>query len=97
MIKLDAGNVQLKPSQRRQLMASLRRSLRLGQRLGDFLLTITLRRIGRMYEMRARVHDRAGDFLCRSRQSGWREAVRDLTRALSVGLHDQCVRRARVA
>ena len=34
MIKLDAGNVPLKPSHRRQLMTWLKRSLRLGQQLG---------------------------------------------------------------
>ena len=36
MIKLDLGNVLLKPSHRKQLMSWLRRSLRLGERLGDY-------------------------------------------------------------
>ena len=51
MIKLEPGNVLLKPSQRKQLMTWLRRSLRLGERLGNFVLTITMQRSGRFYEM----------------------------------------------
>ena len=51
MIQLDAGNVLLKPSQRKQLLSWLRRSLRLGQRLGDFALKITLRHVGKAYEV----------------------------------------------
>ncbi len=74
MIKLDAGNVLLKPSQRRQLMAWLRRTLRLGSRLGDFLLQITLHRTGNAYEVRAMVHDKAGDVNFRYRQADWRSA-----------------------
>ena len=53
MIKLDSGNVLLKPSQRRQLMAWLRRSLKLGERLGNFVLTISMWRSGRQFELRA--------------------------------------------
>ena len=94
MIKLDAGNVMLKPSHRRRLMASLKRSLKLGQRLGDFVLTITMHRVGRMFELVARVHDAAGDFACRVRQQTWDGALRELTHVLSVRLHDQCLRRA---
>lgn len=89
MIKLDAGNVLLKPSQRRQLMSWLRRCQKLGDRLGDFILTIKMRRSGRQYEMRAAVHDAAGDFVCRSRQNDWRDALRGLVRALTLRLHDQ--------
>jgi hypothetical protein len=43
-------------------MAWLRRSLRFGQRLGDFVLNITMKRVGRAYQVIAHVHDRAGDF-----------------------------------
>ena len=89
MIKLDAGNVLLKPSQRRQLMAWLRRSLRLGSRLGNFVLAITIRRTGRQYEVRAAVNDSAGAFDCRSRHNNWRDALRDLTRSLTQRLHAQ--------
>jgi len=91
MIQLDAGNVLLKPSQRKQLLSWLRRSLRLGQRLGDFALKITLRHVGKAYEVVASVHDRAGDFALRLRQSNWRYAMRDLISTLSRRLHDQGV------
>ena len=93
MIKLESQNVLLKPSHRKQLMSWLRRSLRLGERLGDFMLTITLRRVGRLYEVRAAVHDTVGDFGCRTRQRDWRNAFRDLIRTLSHRLHDQCLSR----
>ena len=97
MIQLDPGNVLLKPSQRRRLMTWLRRSLKLGQRLGDFLLTITLKRVGRTYDIIARVHDRAGDFICRARRRDLRGALRDMTRALSSRLHEQYVLHASAA
>lgn len=93
MIKLESQNVLLKPSHRRQLMSWLRRSLRLGERLGDFMLTITLRRVGHLYEIRAAVHDTQGDFGCRTRQRDWRNAFRDLIRTLNHRLHDQCLSR----
>ena len=93
MIKLNEGNVLLKPSQRRQLMGWLKRSVRFGQRLGDFVLTITLQRHGNMYEVRASVHDSAGDFDCRSRRTDWRTALRELARSISTRLHDQCLQR----
>ena len=93
MIKLDAGNVLLKPSHRRQLMTGLRRSLRLGNRLGDFVLTITLRRRGRVYDARASVVDAYGAFNCHARRYDWRTAVRDLARALANRLHSQCLQR----
>jgi hypothetical protein len=87
MIKLDQGNVLLKPCQRRQFLSSLRRALRLGSRLGDFGVTISLRRDGRLFEMQADVHDSLGDFRCRCRQHDWRSALRDLTRSICNGLH----------
>ena len=91
MIKLDSGNVLLKPSQRKQLMAWLRRSLKLGQRLGNFVLTITMWRSGRQFELRADVHDGAGDFGCRVRRSDWQGALRDLVRTVCRRLHGQCL------
>jgi hypothetical protein len=93
MLRLIEGNVLLKPSHRKQLMSWLRRVLRLGERLGDFVLTITLHRTGKNYEMKARVHDAAGDFACRCRQSDWRSGLRQLVRTLSSRLHDQYVHR----
>jgi hypothetical protein len=94
MIKLQSGNVLLKPSQRRQISTLLRRCVRLGQRLGDFVLSITMRRCGRIYELRADVQDTAGSFACRSRQNNWQDALRDLARTLTHRLHAQCLRRA---
>ena len=91
MIQLDVGNVLLKPSQRRQLMARLRRCQKLGSRLGNFLLRITLWRTGRQFELHAAVRDRAGDFGCRVRRADWAEALRDLIRAVSQRLHHQCL------
>jgi hypothetical protein len=89
MIKLEAGNVLLKPSHRRQLMAWLKRAFRLGARLGGLVVTLSMQRIGRLYEVRAAVHDAAGDFDCRSRHRDWRSAVRDVTMSLTSRLHAQ--------
>lgn len=93
MIKLDAGNVLLKPSQRRQIATLLRRCVRLGKQLGDFVLSISMRRAGRFFELRASVHDRAGDFACRSRQNNWQDALRELARTLTARLHHQRLQR----
>jgi hypothetical protein len=91
MVKLHAGNVLLKPSQRRQLTSWLKRVLHLGKRIGDFFLTIKLRRSGRLYDVRASVHDAAGDFKLGMRSSDCREAFRTLCRKLAVRLHDQWI------
>jgi hypothetical protein len=93
MIELDVGNVLLKPSQRKQMMARLRRCLKLGSRLGGFLLRITMWRTGRQYELRAAVRDRAGNFGCRVRRADWAEAVHDLIDAVTRRLHRQCLLR----
>ena len=98
MIELDVGNVLLKPSQRRQMMARLRRCSKLGTRLGGFLLRIRVWRTGRPYELRAGTIlegsvRKAGDFLCRVRRADWAEAVRDLIRAVTSRLHHQCLQR----
>jgi hypothetical protein len=97
MIKLQSGNVLLKPAQRRQITTLLRRCVRLGKRLGDFILNISMRRSGRMFELRAAVKDRVGNFACRSRQNNWQDALRDLARALTLRLHEQCLQRATIA
>lgn len=97
MIRLNSRNVLLKPSNRRQLLSSLRRSLRLGQRLGDFNLQIDMLRSRGQYEMRARVHDAQGDFACRSRGGDLRGVTRNLVTMIATRLHDQCVQRMRVA
>ena len=97
MVKLIEGNVLLKPSQRRQLMGWLKRVQRLGERMGNFVLTITMQRTGRHYQVNARVHDTAGDFDCRMRRHDWRTALRDLVHSLVTRLHDQCLQRKVIA
>jgi hypothetical protein len=94
MVKLDAGNVLLKPSHRRQLMSWLRRSAKLGKQLGDFDLTIRLSKSGNQHEAVAAVHDRAGDFTCRTRKRDWMDALRELILRLVARLHDQRLARA---
>lgn len=90
MVKLEPGNCLLKPSQRRQLLSWLKRAVALGERVGDFFLTITVRRLGRgRYQMYAAVHDAAGDFHLRSRGQTWRDVCRAMVRMLSVRLHAQ--------
>ncbi|MBV8781913.1 MAG: hypothetical protein JO353_10995 [Phycisphaerae bacterium] len=82
MVKYDSGNVLLKPCHRRQMANDLKRVTHLGDRIGDFGMTIAMRQIGRSCEMTATVHDSVGDFTCRSRQQNWRFALRDLIRTL---------------
>lgn len=94
MMKLIEGNVLLKPSHRRQLMTWFKRAQRMGERLGDFIMTLTLHRTGKRYEVTARVHDACGDFDCRSRQTDWRTAVQELCRTVLARLHAQSLVRA---
>jgi hypothetical protein len=94
MIKLDAGNVLLKPSQRRQMMSWLRRALRIGSRIGQFALSITMYRSGKQCEVRAHVQDSAGEFVCRARQHDWSDAMRQLVKSLVSALHAQQLRRS---
>ena len=81
MIELNLGNVLLKPAHRRQLSNWLKRVARLGQRIGGFVLKLTLHRVGRSYEVRASVHDAAGDIDLRSRQRDYNSGVAYPTRA----------------
>lgn len=89
MIKLDSGNVLLKPSQRRQLMTWLRRAMRLGQRLGKFILTISMQRVGKSYEVNITCQDSASALSCRSKRHDWRDAMRELARRVELWLHDK--------
>ncbi len=93
MIKLDAGNVLLKPSHRRQLMAWLKRALRFNQRLGDWAISIRMQRTGKVVEMKADVKDRSGPVGFRSREHDWRDAARQLVRMLTSYLHNQMIHR----
>lgn len=93
MIRLEPGNVLLKPSQRRQVMAGLRRSSRMGEQLGNFALTISMQRSGRFYEMHADVRAATTDFGCRSRRHDWATALRELSRDVTRQLHELCLHR----
>jgi hypothetical protein len=88
MIKLDSGNVLLKPSHRKQLNAWLRRPTRLGDRLGAFDLSIQLQRSGRQVEMTAGVSTSRGVKAFRARESDWRHAAHRIIRMITVHLHD---------
>lgn len=88
-IHLDVGNVLLKRSHRKQLMTWLKRAIRLGAKLGDLVVTLTLQRIGKLYEVRATVHDSAGDFDCRRRDRDWRDAMREVVMTLTAKIHTQ--------
>jgi hypothetical protein len=93
MFTLDSGNVLLKPSHRKQLLSWLRRTFRLGQRVGNFALTITMQRVGKSYEVRVDAQDSRGTISCRTRRHDWRDAMRDLVQRVTTWLHDQQLRR----
>ncbi|HEX8339559.1 MAG TPA: hypothetical protein VF624_01490 [Tepidisphaeraceae bacterium] len=97
MITLDAGNVLLKGSHRKQLMSRLKRTLRLGDRIGQFVMKLSMRRVRGRIEMHATVHDRFGDFTCRTRSSTWTDAVHDIVRMVQAAVHGHGLRRAAVA
>jgi hypothetical protein len=91
MLKLDVGNVLLKPSHRRQLMSWLKRAMRFGDRMGNLVISITMHRVGRLVEMRAGVQDGNGTVIFRNRQTHWHDAARNLIRTLTSHLHDRMV------
>ncbi len=91
MIQLNSGNVLLKPSHRRQLMTWLKRATRMGERIGHFMLNLTLHRSGKSFEVTASVQDSAGKFDLRTRSGDWRTAVRNLVRMLAARLHGQLI------
>jgi len=88
MIKLDVGNVLLKPSHRKQLMGWLKRPLRMGDRLGDSVISISMHRTGRSVEIKADVANRRGSAGFRSRKNDWHYAARDVVQMLAHYLHD---------
>ena len=96
MLKLDSGNVLLKPSHRRQLMSWLKRAMRFGERMGNLAISITLHRVGRLVEVRADVADGHGVIAFRARQNDWRDAARRLVRMLTGYLHDRGIHRLTV-
>ena len=90
MVTLQPGNCQLKPSQRRQLLSWLKRTDRAGRAVGDFFLTISIRRLsGRRYELHTDVRDAIGDFTLRTRGQTWRDVCRTMVRMLAIRLHDR--------
>ena len=91
MIQLNSGNVLLKPSHKRQLMTWLKRAAKMGERLGRFVLNLSLRRSGKAYEVTASVNDSVGNFSLRTRSQDWRTASRDLIRMLAARLHEQLI------
>jgi hypothetical protein len=88
-IRLDAGNVLLKRADRKKIVTWLRRAIRLGAKIGGLVVTLTLQRMGRWYEVRASVHDSAGDFDCRRRDRHWRDAMHHVVMLLTSRLHSQ--------
>lgn len=92
MFKLDEGNVLLKPSHRRQLMNWLRRTLRYVHRLGEPTVTMSMRRIGRLIEIKTDVATARGGAVFRVRQHDWRHAAREMIRMITTFLHDQSLR-----
>jgi len=88
MIRLNAGNVLLKPSHRKQLLAWLRRAARLGRRLGRYAIWIDLHRSGRLIQMTAGVSTDHGVAAFRAREHDWRDAAHDIVRRLTTHLHD---------
>ena len=89
MVKLHAENCLMTRSQRRQLLSWLKRAVHLGERVGQFILRITIRRVGRVYQMQAEVHDAAGDLRCRARGQTWRDVCREMVHAIVLRLHRQ--------
>jgi hypothetical protein len=94
MIQLNTENVLLKPSQRRQITAWLKRAVKYGQRLGAFTLNLTLHRSGRRCEVRAQVQCDGESFSFHHRGSDWRDAMHQMVHMLVSRLHSQWVMRS---
>ena len=94
MIQLDSGNVLLKPSQRRQITTWLKRAVKYGQRLGDFVLNLTIHRVGKRCEVRADVRCEGQTFTFHQRATDWRHAMQQMVQMLVARLHSQWVFRA---
>ena len=94
MIQLNTENVLLKPSQRRQITAWLKRAVKYGQRLGAFTLNLTLLRHGRHCEVRADVKCDGETFHYHNRGSDWRDAMHQMVQILVARLHSQWVMRS---
>ena len=89
MIELVSRNVLLKGANRKQILAWLKRSLRLGERVGNLMVTITVQRIGRTYQVIAHVQDQAGVFNLKSHAHELMDACRKMSQIMTVRLHNQ--------
>lgn len=87
-MELVSLNVPLRGVHRKQIMAWLRRSLKIGQQIGNFVLKMTIQRSGKLVVVRAKVIDGAGEFTCRSRGE-LMDACREVTQKLNLQLHKQ--------
>ena len=85
MMELVSRNVSLKPAHRRQIMGWLH----IGQQVGNFVMTMTIQRTGKRYEVRADVQDQAGTFMCRSRKNELMDACKGVVQQLNLQLHNQ--------
>lgn len=94
MVELLAGNVLLKPAQKRRILSHLRRTSRLGELIGDSRLAVSLKRTGRTVEARAKVQNRKGSFECKARDASWESAFLQLVRSVHDRVHAQRLRRA---
>jgi hypothetical protein len=92
MVELLAGNVLLKPAQKRRILSHLRRSSQLGELIGDSRLAVSLRRTGRTVEARAHVHNKKGTFECKARDASWESAFLRLVRSVHAKVHAQRLR-----
>jgi hypothetical protein len=88
MISLTAANVSLKPSQKKQLLSRLRRAIRLGERLGQFVLRITVKGCGRHMEVVAKGRDKGGEFQFRARQLTLADCMKTIVRTIVQRVHD---------
>ena len=89
MVELLAGNVLLKPAQKRRVLSHLRRCDRLSDRIGDSRLAVSLTRTGRRIEARATCHNRVGDVECHAKDASWETAIARVIRALHEKVHAQ--------
>lgn len=93
MVELLAGNVLLKPAQKRRILSHLRRSSRLGEMIGDSRLAVSLNRTGRTVEAKAKVQTKKGAFECKAKDASWESAFLRLVRSVHDKVHAQRLRR----
>ena len=75
-------------------MTWLKRTMKMGERLGNFALSITMKRSGRLIQIEADVATRRGAKAFGTRQHDWRDAFRELIRRLTIHLHNLLIQPA---